>query len=302
MPVKRRPYRSIKGRIPSHRRGEMIFDDMTRLLDGFTEGATGFDFLLDVAGTLSHAKAFIENAADDDIDLSSLYHDLSRRLDQVFSSGDIPPCLAEAMKKHALNPQDCHIILALSAANLGLGRRICDIEDLQNTMCLSNQDKIELAKRLMPDGPLASSHMVDIDYNRGTFNGSSIQIANNFIAPFLHGQGKFAEVWDVANQEELLDRLPVLRSSLQGCADNLDESESNIHIPTSEARALDRLINLFDSFFSSVCIYVSFHVSLNCFSNNCKFHKESINGKEKVDNICGRCNNCDTCTRYRELQ
>lgn len=227
------------------RKREQLLEDAKRLLAGFPDKTCDMDFLIDVAGTVVNAKLLLDShddAENDDMPLE--FQDLRNAFNQALEKGELPQYLAESVRKHGFTPMDLWIILVLAAVNIGLGPGIRDIEDLQNLLCFDNRERLELAKHLLPDGRLVMSRVVEIDYYREAFKDSNIRVSEYFIKPLLHNEGRFSVGWDVASQEELLDKLPILRSCFNDCANNVEDDESII---SSEVRTRDRFIDTFEA-------------------------------------------------------
>ncbi len=227
------------------RKADQLLDDAKRLLAGFPDKTRDMDFMIDVAGTMINAKGLHNNRDDDEEgEVPSEFGELHDKFIEALENYAIPRYLTEAVEKHGFTPMDLRIILVLAAVNLGLGSSIRDIEDVQSLLCSSNQERLDLAKHLLPEGRLVMSRVVEVDFYRESFKDSNIRIAESFVKPLLRGEGRFSVGWDVANQEELLDKLPIIRRCFSDCTNDVADDES---ATSSEIRTRDRFMDTFQA-------------------------------------------------------
>ena len=229
----------------TERKEEQLLADAKRLLAGFPNKTNDMDFMIDAIGTIVSVKKLLDERDDGNEDGIPLeFKELHDKFIQALADYAIPPYLLEAVKKHGFTPMDLRIILVLASVNLGLGPNIRDIEDVQNLLCSSNQERLDLAKHLLPEGRLVMSRVVEMDFCKESFKDSNVRVAESFVRPLLRGEGRFSVGWDVASQEELLDKLPILRNCFCDCANDVENDESTT---SSEVRTRDRFIDTFEA-------------------------------------------------------
>ena len=226
---------------------KQLIDDVNKLLKGFPENTDCMDFMIDVAGILLNIKQFLNDKADKEWERPSEFQELSSKFSEALAEGNIPPYLAEVAHKHKFDAMDMRIILTLSAVSLGLGQNINEIQELQDFLSATNQECLDLAKRLLFEGRLVGSHVVIIESYNHSFKDSNIYISESFIKPFLRGEGRFSNGWEVASQEELLDKLPLIRNCFAEGVNCLHEPTSSEFTVSKETRNLERAVNTFEA-------------------------------------------------------
>lgn len=231
---------------PHERKKEQLLDDAKRLLAGFPGKTQDMNFLIDAAGTIVNTKMFFDRQDDEEKgDIPIEFESLNDSFIQTLERDELPPYLTEAKKAHAFTPMDLRIILILASGNIGLGPSIQDIEDLQNLMCFTNQERLELIKHFLPEGRLVMSRVVEVDPDQEAFKDSGIRVSESFVKPLLRDEGRFSVGWTVASQEELLDKLSLLRRSFMDCVENLDYNDGCESTLSSMIRTRERLIDAF---------------------------------------------------------
>jgi hypothetical protein len=118
--------------------------------------------------------------------------------------------VVRAIREHSLTPVETDLLLLLTLAGLGLVRvetgRISDIDDVQLAMRGRGERGIAIVGALQEDATLARAGLIEMEPDE-VLTHSRVAISSEFLAPLLSGgQDPAKEAWQVATQDELLDR------------------------------------------------------------------------------------------------
>jgi len=140
------------------------------------------------------------------------------------SSQNVP--VVSTIRENRLSRIDVEILLLLALSALGMVEQTNDVFEVQRAMRKSGKESLKVARALSQESRLVSSELVLLDYDE-IMARSSVEIAGDFIAPFLSRRGSRNGHWSVRTYQELLDRLYNLVKLAGDRADLIYEKRSS---------------------------------------------------------------------------
>jgi hypothetical protein len=152
--------------------------------------------------------------------------------------------LAALAKRHGLDAIEVEILLLLAACALGECGNIRDVENIQRRFD-GRHRRLGVVQALAADGRLVASGLVTVENYFSDPKDWQVNISEIVIHPMLRKRGNVEDAWKFASQEELLDRLPLLRRAFQAAMEAV-EDDDNFHCTDTRAtRERDRLCLIF---------------------------------------------------------
>lgn len=146
--------------------------------------------------------------------------------------------------RYGLSSIDTVILLTLTASAVGMGPSVCSVEDVQRVFSLSRHSHLDIARMLSTTSPLIVSELVFLEIN-DPFKRSQLSVAQSLLDSVLQGKKHQAPKWDCETQEELLDKLYIIRRALSECANEVESKDDDSNFLYQEKRECDRLIKMF---------------------------------------------------------
>jgi len=142
----------------------------------------------------------------------------------------------------ALEPTEVEILVILIASELGMIPVVHDIEDLQEAMGRRGAEGLAVARAMTEEAALVVSDTVTVDDSNDRYSQASFQLSREVLEPFLRGGPAAQPGWDVATQEDLLQKAYPLFRELNERSEELDGRFHRFRGPKTSLNARDRKI------------------------------------------------------------